>query len=347
VNEMLTVLDGKQKKIMKSSNGSYNSIFNKENGLFLRWGKTADEDPEWCEYGPEIADIEVSTICHNGCTFCYKSNTTNGKYMTLETFKKVFEKLPKTVTQIAFGIGDIDSNPDLYSIMEYCRNNGVIPNITINGKRMTAYDYDRLVGVCGAVAVSYYDDMSCIDAIKNLGQRGLKQINIHCLMSEETYEQCMKAASIKLWDLYAKTYLNAVVFLWLKPKGDTNTYHQISEEHYKNVIKNAMFSGTNIGFDSCSAPHVLRIMPDQRDYIEPCESTLFSIYINVDGKAFPCSFCEGVNGYNGMDVVNNKDFNKVWLSEEFVRFRSALLDNKDENECRNCPIYKLEYGVGI
>jgi hypothetical protein len=338
---MLAISDGKQKKIMTSSDGSYNSIFNKETGFFARWGKTADEDPEWCKYGPEIADIEISTICHNGCKFCYKSNTPCGTYMTLETFKKVFAKLPKTVNQIAFGIGDIDSNPDLYAIMQYCRDNGVVPNITINGKRMRSYDYDMLSKLCGAVSISYYDDRSCIEAIRNLGKRGLEQINIHCLMSEETYEQCMKASSMKEWNSFVNKYLNAVVFLWLKPKGNTNTYHQISKKHYKNIIENAKCNKTNIGFDSCSAPHVMRIMPNQKNYIEPCESTLFSIYINVEGKAFPCSFCEGVDGYSGVDVINTDN---VWLNEEFAKFRVALLANKDENGCRNCPIYKLEYG---
>jgi len=322
---------------MTSSDESYHSIFDKKTGFFFRWGETFKDDPDWCEYGPEIADIEISTICHNGCKFCYKSNTSCGTYMTLETFKDVFDKLPKTVSQIAFGIGDIDSNPDLYKIMQHCRDNGVIPNITINGKRMTPHDYKMLAKLCGAVAVSYYDDVSCINAIRYLGEAGLKQINIHCLMAEETYDQCMKASSMKDWNAYAEKYLNAVVFLWLKPKGQTNTYHQISEEHYKNVIKNSRCSGTNIGFDSCSAPHVLKIMPEQKNYIEPCESTLFSIYINVEGKAFPCSFCEGVEGYDGVDV---KD---AWTSEEFKKFRSALLANKDENGCRNCPVYKLEY----
>lgn len=41
--------------------------------------------------------------------------------MSLETFKALFHKLPTTVCQIAFGIGDINANPDLFKIMEYCR----------------------------------------------------------------------------------------------------------------------------------------------------------------------------------------------------------------------------------
>jgi hypothetical protein len=47
-------------------------------------------------------------------------------------FKKVFDKLPKNLTQIAFGAdASATANPDLFRMMEYCRENGVVPNITV------------------------------------------------------------------------------------------------------------------------------------------------------------------------------------------------------------------------
>jgi len=40
----------------------YNFVFDKRTGLFVRWGESLKDDPE---FGlPEIADIEVTTICH-------------------------------------------------------------------------------------------------------------------------------------------------------------------------------------------------------------------------------------------------------------------------------------------
>jgi MoaA/NifB/PqqE/SkfB family radical SAM enzyme len=68
--------------------------------------------------------------------------------------------------------------------------------------------------------------------------------------------------------------------------------------------------------------------------IEPCESGLFSLYINVDGKAFPCSFTEFGDG---IDVTQSLDFLKdVWYSESMSAWREKLL------QCnRNCPVYKI------
>ena len=53
------LLDNNEVKILKSEN--YNFNFNKKTGAFYRWGKTIEEDPQ---IGlPEIADIEITTIC--------------------------------------------------------------------------------------------------------------------------------------------------------------------------------------------------------------------------------------------------------------------------------------------
>ena len=128
------LFDSKTAKVLRSPH--YNYVYKKGPGTFARWGGTLEEDPAYSHLGPEIADIEISTVCNgvgNGpCKFCYKSNTGKGENMSLELFKKVFSKFPPVLTQIAFGIGDIDANPDLWNIMRHCRENGIVPNITIN-----------------------------------------------------------------------------------------------------------------------------------------------------------------------------------------------------------------------
>jgi MoaA/NifB/PqqE/SkfB family radical SAM enzyme len=332
--------DNKKVKMIRSPN--YNFNFNKGTGYFERWGNTKEDDPTWSEFGPEIADIEIGTICHEGCKFCYKSNTPDGTNMSLDTFKKIFEKLPNVLTQIALGISDIDSNPDIWNIMNHCRMNDVVPNVTINGSRMTPESFDNLVRYCGAVAVSLYDYERCYNTIRELGSRGLKQVNIHAMLSEETYERCMQVMRDRQTDERLKKYLNAIVFLWLKPKGRGEALNQVSREKYNALVKYAMENNIPIGFDSCSASNFLKCEGTEQflSYVEPCESTLFSIYINVDGIATPCSFAE--DKCDGVDVVAANDFlTDVWLSKSFVKFRSEVTSNLDGNGCRMCPLYNL------
>lgn len=325
----------------------------------LRWGKTPNEDPEVCPFGPEIADIEISTICHGigksletrqPCSWCYKSNTGCGVNMSLETFKTVFSKFPSVLTQIAFGIGDIDSNPDLWAILTHCREHNVVPNLTTNGMGVTTEVAQRLASLCGAVAVSHYGiEAVCFDAVERLSAAGLKQVNIHKLLSAETYEGCFRLVDSACVDARLNG-LRAIVFLLLKPKGDRNSYSPLSStEQYGRLIKYAQAHNVAVGMDSCSAPMVLKTVPaDKIPLIEPCESTLFSVYVDVQGKLYPCSFTAGESEWEqGIDLLRVENFlDEAWNASRLRAWRERLLVSSRgcqgcsvSSYCRSCPVF--------
>lgn len=338
---------------------NYNWNFNLENGFTARWGKTFQDDPAYSPRGPEIADIEIGTVCHgiNGtpCPWCYKSNTTRGTYMTFETFREVFQKLNTNgnLHQIAFGLGDIDGNPDIYRIMSYCREHNVIPNITINGARLDEYHITNLAKLCGNVVVSHYDDDVCFNAVKALTDAGLAQVNIHQLLAEETMDECMAILDkIKTDPRLEK--LHAIVFLRLKPKGKRNTYHGVTDiDRYRQLVNKALELGIRFGADSCSAPLLFTASGDKvaRESIEPCESTLFSIYVDVNAKVYPCSFCAGEQGWEeGIDILSTQDFIKdVWFGERLNTWRNTLQSStagctncSHKSYCRKCPMFDID-----
>lgn len=334
----------------------YNYYFRKADGFFARWGATEQDDPEMSQVGPEIADIEIGTACSGitgtPCKFCYKSNRPVGENMSLETFKKVFKALPPTLTQIAFGIGDIDANPDLWAIFSHCRENNVVPNVTINGARMTDDYYGALANLCGAVAVSRYDPKDvCYNAVEKLAEAGLEQVNIHQLLCEETYESCFELIEDAKTDPRLKK-LRAIVFLALKPQGRGKSFTPLrSAAKYQKLVQTAMEQGVGIGFDSCSAPLFLKAMEGSKDYkkyemlAEPCESTLFSVYVAVTGKMYPCSFLE--TGFEGIDVTEVENFlTDVWFHPQTVKWREELLATAKRDSClvkgcRQCPEFDI------
>lgn len=332
----------------------YNYVFNTRTGAFARWGQTEADDPDFSPFGPEILDMEISTVCQQGCTFCYKSNVAEGKNMGLETFKEIFHKFPRNLTQIAFGIGSLGACPDMYPIMRYCRENDynkVVPNLTINGASLTDTHVGELASVVGAVAVSRYNPNVCYDAVKKLTDAGIEQVNIHQLLCEETYDACFDAMRDSQTDPRLSK-LRAIVFLLMKPKGDRNVYTQLSDpERYGKLIDHALDNGIPIGFDSCSAPSFLRAVRDRPEYArlamaaEPCESDCFSSYVNVEGRYFHCSFTEGEDGWEGIDMLGVDDFMKdIWNAPEVQRFRSKLMDSQRKNGCRECPVFDLNMG---
>lgn len=327
---------------------NYKFYFDKKTGFFARWGETQDEDGDPNLGLPEIADIEISTICHGinnvPCAFCYKGNTGNGIYMNLDTFKKVFHNLPPTITQIAFGIGDITANPDMWEIFNHCIDNGVVPNVTVNGEGIVDYIADKLVEKCGAVAVSLYDKDKTYNTVQKLTERGLKQTNIHFMLSNETIDRAYELMMDYKTDPRLSK-LNAIVFLSLKKKGRAKSnFNQCSNEDFKKLIDFAFENNVPIGFDSCSYHKFAKSVEGSNNekqliqVAEPCESTLYSSYINTEGKFFPCSFCEETEGWeNGIDAVNTDNFLKdVWYNEKTSKFRKNLISCN-----RKCPLYDI------
>lgn len=355
-NKLYTVIDGTE---TKTCNGEdYNFIFDKINGKFMRWGKTLEDDPEFSPIGPEIWDCECTTSCmgvpdNNGvvrpCSFCYKSNTPNGKNLSFENFKKMIDLFPKTLTQIAFG-GDSQatSNPDLWNMMAYCREVGVIPNITV--ANISNEVADLLKQYCGAVACSRYENKNiCYNSVERLAtQRNMKQINIHAMLSLQTFDRCMETAKDMMTDPRLKD-MNAIVFLGLKKCGRAkNNFDIVPFDKFEKLIMFCLNNNIRFGFDSCSACRFEKVVRESKtisesdkvklaECSESCESSAMSFYTSVDSEYFPCSFTEGEIGWKkGITMLGANDFFKdVWYHPRVNDWRDRLIKSK-KNGCRQC-----------
>jgi hypothetical protein len=354
LNATLVIEDGIKK--FRSKDYSYN--FRMSDGYFQRWGKTTNDDPQQSPM-PEILDIETSIDgCPKGkvsgqiCTFCYKGNSA-GKpsYMTFETFKAIIDKFPKVngihaLTQMAAGITSFNANPDIFKIFEYARQQTIIPNLTISGRdTLTDEQIAKLVSLIGASAFSIYkeDKDQCYDLISRFLKAGLKQCNIHYMISEETLPFLYEILDdIKKDKRLAG--LNAIVFLGLKPKGRGNTYHVLPYEEYDKLVSFCFANNIPFGFDSCGSPKVEKSVAESRTLspaakttilqaCERCESNCHSYYINVNGISFPCSFAEDIEV--GTDILKINDFlTEAWNSPISEKWRDRL-----HGLNRQCPLY--------
>ena len=52
--KMYKIKENDKLKVLKSP--GYNYIFRKEDGLFIRTGRTVDDDPDFSPFGPEIIE---------------------------------------------------------------------------------------------------------------------------------------------------------------------------------------------------------------------------------------------------------------------------------------------------
>lgn len=285
---------------------------------------------------------------------CYKGNDPHGENMSFDTFNSLLQKIPSSVTQIAFGAdATLKSNPDVWKIFEATRKRGIVPNVTV--AQIDDETADKLVKYCGAVAVSRYADKdACYDSVFKLTSRGMKQVNIHLMISEETYDRAMQTIKDCATDPRLKD-LRALVFLSLKQKGRGLSFTPLSDEHFKALaealLEVSVYNGVKIGFDSCSSCKACSafnsIDPVLLEHIQnsiiPCESTLESGYINVHGEFFPCSFVEGEKDWEvGVNVLSSSSLEKVWLSPRVQAFRKKLQNSVDKQfSVRICPYFKI------
>lgn len=354
--DIWTVYDGPTFKMTMNGSHTYHCFFSKLNGINLRFGKTIDDDPEYCGLGPEIADIEIVTgscpkVNSENCRWCYKNNTSApGKVMTLEQFKKVVESFPKNLSQVALGITGVQSNPYLKDILIYLRKLGIIGNLTLTGADLDDEMADVLCEYCGACAVSCYDKAKelCYSTIKLLHDNAKEKfnrdvhLNMHIVIADFSMDHIMDVLNdIKDGKVPG---LKSVVMLHAKPVGRAkNLDCSLSKKNLTKVIKFCLDNNISFGFDSCNGHNVQDILmeigkPELCSSIEPCESGRMSIYVNVEGKITPCSFVEHVYENSAIDLLNSDAMVKdVWMTDKMLNaFRNCTKCSK------SCPIYSLD-----
>ena len=344
------------KMTINTTTHAYHCFFDKLTGMNVRFGKTVEEDADYCELSPEILDLEVSV---NGCApvkgsenckYCYKCNTNaTPTNMSFDTFKKIICTFPINLSQIAFGITGLQTNPELPKMFEYCRQVGIIPNLTTVGADMNDQMKDMICKFAGACAVSCYTGAKelCYKTIKELHDYAKStysrdlHVNMHILVSNSNREHLFDV----LHDIANGKVdgLRSVVLLRIKPVGRaTKMDCKISLDYYREIVKFCLEHNISFGFDSCSAKPVAKVLEEVGKgelsrCCEPCESSKLSSYINVNGEYWSCSFAERTDFIKPINVLEYNSSIEWWNSDEVkkVRFCSTPA-------CESCPIYDLD-----
>jgi hypothetical protein len=142
--------------------------------------------------------------------------------------------------------------------------------------------------------------------------------------------------------------MKALVLLSLKTKGrSVGRFHQLSQDKFDKLVAYALENNVAIGFDSCSAQKFMKSVKGHKNEdqflqsAEPCESTLYSMYIDVKGNFFPCSFSPDTEGWKtGISVLECNDFIKdVWFNERTRKFSNKVIGCRNCN--KSCAIYEI------
>ncbi len=324
-------------------------MFNEQNGTLIRSNVIGTkEDPSMRSF-PELIDVGIMGYCTAGkmgyCKAagvdCYQKGSASIKgNMKLEDYKRIVDEAKGKTFQIALGgAGDPNKHGDFEEILKYTRINNIIPNMTTSGIDISLKEISLISEYCGAVAVSYYSKLvdgketneSTLKAIEQLKSR--IQTNIHYVVSNDSIDEAIFRLENDVWP----EGINAVVFLLYKPVGFGVDKKVIKNDNRIKEFMNAALRKKHfykIGFDTCFTP----ILLDNQDVfeiksIDSCEAARFSMYIDSEMNAYPCSF-DNQKGEYKVSLIN-KSIQDAWDSCVFDRFRNR------NTTCRKCSDYRI------
>lgn len=337
--------------IYKDIKNNFIDFFNPQNGFRVR-STILDSDKEPLQRDfPELIDIGIMGECHianeNICTKagidCYQSAQKIRKSnMALIDYKKIIKQCKNKTFQVALGgAGDPNKHENIEDILKYTRECGIVPNITTTGIHITDREIELIKKYCGAVAVSFYSrlvffenypkesNLDTLQAIDKLTTAGCS-VNIHYVISKNTIDEAIYRLNN---DLFPKG-INAIIFILYKPVGLGKNEKVLTHRDMKllellDIVQKNTFR-FKIGFDTCCTPllvkHSSHISISSIDF---CEAARFSMYIDCECFAYPCSF----DCYNKKYRLSAKSMmiKYIWDSNIFEAFRIKQL-----NSCPQC-----------
>lgn len=90
----------------------------------------------------ESLDIKCTNFCDMKCAWCHEKSSTSGKHGNLIKFMDIIEKsnLPKGV-EMAIGGGNPLDHPDITMFLNYCKEKGLLINMTVNLNHLCKENY--------------------------------------------------------------------------------------------------------------------------------------------------------------------------------------------------------------
>ena len=317
----------------------FTEVFDPKTGFYVRSGVIDENGKDTCvdpfmRCFPALIDVGIMErcVCSHKCKVdCYqKAISRTGENMRLDDYRSILEQCKGKTFQFALGgAGDPDTHEHFQEILELSHKYGVVPNFTTSGIAFTKEKAKLCKKYCGAVAVSEHFTDYTRAAIRMLLDANVKT-NIHYVLSAKTIDTAIDRLKNGGFD----DGINAVVFLLYKPIGlgkieNILTVDNPKVKEFFEIIDTGNFKH-KIGFDSCSCAGIVNFTHAiNMDSIDFCEGGRYSMYIDANMNAMPCSF--GNQNPSYFVSLRNHTIQEAWDSDLFNRFRSSL-----HNSCTNC-----------
>lgn len=338
---------------------NFYELFNEKNGTLIRSSIIGTSQDATMRSFPELIDIGImgkcdaaeAGLCRSAGVECYQNAINSRKSnMTITDYESIIKQSKNKVYQVALGgAGDPNKHEKIEEILVMTRDYGIIPNMTTSGYNILDHEIESIRKYCGAVAVSFYSRLErdgregnsvTIEAINKFVDAGCIT-NIHYVVSDETIDEAIYRLENDVWP----QKINAIIFILYKPVGLGKKEKMVKADKrlYRFLdLATKKKHAYRIGFDTCFTPtlvkygEVIDVMS-----IDACEAARFSMYIDSEMNAYPCSFDNQEGKYKVS--LKDKKIIDVWNSEQFEQFRMIK-----KSKCDLCSMCNLcNFGCGL
>ena len=338
--------------IYKDKKYNFIEYFNPDNGFLIRSDilDKRGENPQQRSY-PELLDIGIMGQCHiakleickKAGIDCYQqASLRNSSNMSIKNYEKILTQSKGKTFQIALGgAGDPNKHENFAEILKLTREYNIVPNLTTSGIYMSDEEIALMKKYCGACAISFYSrldsnnnetNIETIEAIKRLVDSKCVT-NIHFVLSKETIEE----AIVRLENNLFPKGINAIIFILYKSAGFGSkskilNFNNIQFQKFLNIINENKFN-YQIGFDTCCTPAILKTCSNiPIESLDFCEAARFSMYIDAEMNAYPCSF--DCSSKKWCLSLKNITIQEAWDSELFSLFKNKYYNSCIKESCK-------------
>lgn len=338
--------------IYKDKKYNFIEYFNPQNGFLIRGDIIGQKgiNPKERSY-PELLDIGIMGQCHiSQLGICKKAGIDcyqqallkKSPNMSLANYEKILIESQGKTFQIALGgAGDPNKHEYFAEILSLTSEYNIVPNMTTSGMYITDDEISLMKTYCGACAISFYSRLDSNNNETNKGTiEAIKRLvnakcitNIHFVLSKET----IKEAILRLENNLFPKGINAIIFILYKAAGfgQTDKILNFNNKYFQkflDIVNNRKFD-FQIGFDTCCTPAVLKgCLNIPLESLDFCEAARFSMYIDSEMNAYPCSFdCS-----NKRWLVSLKDISiqEAWDSKIFSEFKNHYYNSCLNESCK-------------
>lgn len=333
-------------------------LFNEKNGTLIRSNVSGTQMDATMRSFPELLDVGImgqcnaakAGICSRAGIECYQNAiSSNKKNMSLENYETIMKQCKNRVFQVALGgAGDPNKHEFFEEVLSMTREYGIVPNLTTSGYDLLEQEIHFIKKYCGAVAVSFYSRIESnkenndvtIDAIRRFVNNGCKT-NIHFVVSDDSIDEATYRLENEIWP----TGIEAIIFILYKPVGLGKREKIVKKGKRLARFLNAAIRKKHlyrVGFDTCFTSALIKYSESlEMSSVDACEAGRFSMYIDAEMYAYPCSFDNQQGKYRVS--MENKQIEEIWNGIEFEHFR-----NKHLQKCNTCKDSNIcNYGCGL